>query len=40
MSHPGRPEGDNRSAQHEGSPSARRAVPRATTGVRSTKVDQ
>ena len=37
---PGRPKGEYRSAQHEGGPIARRAVPRASTGVRSTKVVQ
>jgi 16S rRNA (guanine527-N7)-methyltransferase len=37
MSPPGRPKGEYRSAQHEGSPMRPRAVPRANTGVRSTK---
>ena len=40
MSTLGRPKGDYRSAQHEGTRRARWAVPRANTGVRSTKVHQ
>ena len=40
MSPPGRPKGEYRSAQREGAPSARRAVPRANTGARSAKVLQ
>ena len=40
MSTPGRPKGEYRSAQHEGTPMSRRAAPKATTAVRSTKVFQ
>ena len=38
MSLPGRPKGEYRSAQHEGTPVSRRAVPMANTAVRSTQV--
>ncbi len=40
MSTPGRPKGEYRSAEHEGTPMSRRATPKANTEARSAEVSQ